>query len=180
MVPLEHAPTRAGEPDALGAIKRKPRTQQQRSPGRTSFCSDYRTTRSLCGLLLLCSRLSPARPLCRSNLVTCSSAHRAHGCQYRPSCLRPSRLLCERNFPARRCGERPSRPLQFRSDARAIPSNQVANYLDNLVQAIAFLLQLLQHPGEIRHDIPPHVVLELLRRPYYTPSCTHASQRFLI
>jgi hypothetical protein len=35
------------------------------------------TSRFLCRLLFLCSRLSPASALCRGNLIVCGLAHRA-------------------------------------------------------------------------------------------------------
>jgi hypothetical protein len=115
----------------------------------------------LCGLLLLpLPHLCPASALRCSYLVTCGSAHCAHfrRCRH-PSCLRPARLLRERDLPARRCRERPFQSP--RSHTGTIPPDEVPKYLDNLIQAIAFLLQFLQHPGEIRHGYsPPHVVLE--------------------
>jgi hypothetical protein len=115
-----------------------------------------RMVRPLRRLLLLRPRLSPARPLCRSNLIASGSAHCTHGRWYCPPCLGPSRLLRKRNFPARRGGER-----TFQSPGSytiTIPPDEVPNYLNNLIQPISLLLQFLQHPGEIRHRIPPHVV----------------------
>jgi len=145
---------------AARATKRRDFRNRQESgkpPALYLFTRMIKRLRSLLRLGL--PNLCPASALRRSNFVASSLAHRMHSCRcHPPPCLCPSRLLCERNFPTRRFGERPFRPLRFRSDTGTNPPDEVPNDLDNLIQPISLLLQLLQHPGEIRHGIPPHGV----------------------
>src|SRR6266566_6689379 len=67
----------------------------------------------------------------------------------------PARLLRQRNFPSRRRGQGSTWPARFTSWERSpIRSRERRQGCDSLIQPISFLLKLLHHLGDIRHQIP--------------------------